>query len=93
LDDFLAFVDGARSLKNDDAPTSKIRALYNIAFQGDMEAELNYLYVLSRLEPRHRGPLRKLLEGGNLNGSFWRDLNANRRGTSAADLAELWDFL
>jgi hypothetical protein len=86
-EDFQALAESLRSLKQERAPASKIRGLYHIAYQADLQAELEYLHLLSRLESRHREILRKPEAVGL---GLWPPGSV---GTRAADLAELWEFV
>jgi hypothetical protein len=94
LEEFLLFAEKAAELKGDGAPSRKIHDLYTIAYEPEFQAQLQYWFLLSRLESTHREKLRAILETGGPDGDFWRRLEgAPNRATRAADLAELWDFL
>lgn len=88
-------VDALQKMKAAGVPASKIRPLYNVTYSSLEQAELDYLWVLSRLEPRHRKLLRKAIEGSELTWSFWRrgPGGGSIPRTNGADLAELWEFV
>jgi hypothetical protein len=85
LDEFLEMTRQMRDLKTVEAPTSKIHDLYRLAQEGHLRGEIEYQYLLTRLEPSHADKLSHLV-GENL----WR---AEDGRTFAADIAELWDFI
>jgi len=88
--DFLALADTLGELKKTGAPASKIKALYHIAYESDLQAELEYLHLLSRLDARHRRILRKPEAVGL---GLWRTGDDGSVTTRAADLTELWEFV
>jgi hypothetical protein len=87
LSEFARMIAGIRDLKSAGAPRNKIAALYPISWQGKMQAELDYLYLLTRLE---REPRRLLCDLAGA--SLWK---SDTRGeyTRAADIAEMWEFV
>jgi hypothetical protein len=87
LKGFLDLANGVRQLKLD-APANKIKSLYRIAYRGLRQAELEYLYVLSRLDETSAASLRRLMGA-----EFWCDMPDGRTVTHAADIAELWEFV
>jgi hypothetical protein len=82
LKDMKDLLDAASALKRC-APSSKIRALYQVAHESEMQAELDYLNILWRLEAE---PRRTLIE--QIGDQLWKDGR-----TKAADLAELWELV
>jgi hypothetical protein len=88
IDDFLELAGSIRALKDAHAPSSKLKTLYATAYEARSQAELDYLTLLSRLEPRHADPLR-----GWIGGSFWRTRADGGEETRAADWAEIYEFI
>jgi|ERR1039458_4761060 hypothetical protein len=89
----VALAKGVSGLRQVDAPANKIRPLFDIAYQPLAQAQLEYLYVLSRLEMGHRCALRKLVEGREMKPTPWRPVRAGaEEATNLADIAELWEF-
>jgi hypothetical protein len=88
-----ALARGVSDLRHLDAPANKIRSLFDIAYQPLPQADLEYLFVLSRLEREHRLALRKLVEGPEMRPTAWRSVRAGaEEATNLADIAELWEF-
>jgi hypothetical protein len=77
-------------LKKTGAPASKVKALYHIAYQSDLQAELEYLHLLSRLDSRSREIMRRPQAVGL---GLWQASDTGAVATRAADLAELWEFV
>jgi hypothetical protein len=89
----VALARGVSGLRQMDAPANKIRSLFDIAYQPLPQADLEYLFVLSRLETGHRVALRKLVEGQEMRPKAWRPVRAGaEEATNLADIAELWEF-
>jgi hypothetical protein len=93
LADFLDMESEIRGQKGAGTPTSEVRALYEIAYEGEQQAQLEYCWLLSRLEPRQRAGLRAIVECGTADGMFWRPRNGVAAYTRGGDVAELWDFI
>jgi len=87
VESFLELVAAVRGLKQSGAPLSQVKALYQIAYKGVMQSELEYLDLLSRVEPEVR---RKLLRA--VGPRLWKQQDG-RAFTTAADLVELWEFI
>lgn len=87
LDRLLELKGELQKLKSS-APANKIKSLYRIAFRGRRQADLDYLFQLSRLDETSAGTLRRLIGD-----TIWEDLPDGRTVTHAADLAELWEFV
>lgn len=87
LEEFQKLLDTVRELKRNKAPASQIKALYGIAWQGRAQAELDYLFLLTRLDREHRDTVR-----GFLGGSLWKE-RGGVESTCAPDLVELWEFV
>jgi hypothetical protein len=89
----VALARGVSGLRQADAPANKIRSLFDTAYQPLPQADLEYLFVLSRLETGHRVALRTLVEGAGLRPTAWRSVRAGaEEATNLADIAELWEF-
>jgi hypothetical protein len=89
----VALARGVSGLRQAEAPANKIRSLFDTAYQPLMQADLEYLFVLSRLERGHRLVLRKLVEGPEMRQTVWRPVRAGaEEATNLADIAELWEF-
>ena len=63
-------------------PSTKVAELFRIAHEEPTQAEIDYLFLLSRLSRAHRDLMLKSIP------DFWED-----KRTRAADLAELWDLV
>ena len=87
LDEFADLERAVRELKQA-APASKVRSLYLIAHRELMQAELDYLTLLGRVDKEARGELLKTIGQG----LFQAD-GTGKESTKAADLAELWEFV
>jgi len=90
LTEFLDVAKNVAALKKE-APASKIKGLYQIAYEGRYQGELDYLYLLSRLNKADADNVRCLVGG-----SLWRPRGTNGdegEVTFAADVAELWEFV
>ncbi len=88
-----ALARGVSGLRQMDAPANKIRSLFDVAYQPLPQADLEYLFVLSRLESGPRVALRKLVEGPEMRLKAWRPVRAGaEEATNLADIAELWEF-
>ena len=86
LSDLMVQVSNMGELKRT-APSSKVKALYRIAHESVMQAELEYLDLLRRLE---EGSKTQMLKTVGM--EFWNTAASGRKGTRAADIVELWDF-
>jgi hypothetical protein len=69
------------------APASKVKALYSIAYEDVMQAGLEYLDLLGRLDEESK---QIMLEA--VGSELWAASAAGWMGTRAADIVELWDF-
>ena len=69
------------------APASKVKALYSIAYEEVMQAELEYLDLLGRLDEESK---QIMLEA--VGSELWAASASGWMGTRAADIVELWDF-
>jgi hypothetical protein len=87
IDELLTLRSGIASLKTH-APASKIKSLYPISYRGPIQAEMDYLSLLMRLDEKSKSEVRKLVGL-----SLWKTAPDGRVRTGAADLAELWDFV
>jgi hypothetical protein len=88
LDEFLRLEEHVRLLKDEGVPSAQVRRLYPMVYQGEMQAELDYLYLLSRLQKNHR---QALLD--TVGPCLWRNGPHGSRVTEAADLVEIWHFI
>lgn len=88
-DEFETMASGLAQLKAQNIPASKLKALYRISYHSDFQADLEYVHLLSRLEPKHRDLLRRAIGP-----TLWsrRDDNGVVT-TNAVDLADLWEFV
>ena len=77
LSEFLVLEESVAALKSAAAPRSKVHDLYRIARLPEYQATLEYYFLLSRLESKHRDMVKRFR--GGLAGM--------------ADVAELWDFV
>ena len=78
LREVLELAAGVAELRRAGAPANKIRQLYDIAYESRTQADLDYLFVLSRLDGGYRTALRRLVEGGELSQTIWRAGAAGR---------------
>ena len=78
LPEFLALEESVAALKIAGAPRGKVHDLYRIAHLPECQATLEYYFLLSRLESKHRDMMIKRFPAGP---------------AGMADLAELWDFV
>ena len=93
LREVLELAAGVAELRRAGAPANKIRQLYDIAYESRTQADLDYLFVLSRLDGGYRTALRRLVEGGELSQTIWRRVRPDAAiATNLADIAELWEF-
>ncbi len=81
IEDLRALQCGVREWKRKDVPANKINDLYRIAFEPEHQAEVDYAFLLSRLE--HRDLVRDLIGDKLFNGVK----------TKAADAVELWSMI
>lgn len=88
ISEFFGLEERVRELKAAGVPSSKIKALYRMVYEGRLQADLDYLYLLSRLESEHRDVLRRAV-GPQL----WKPGPNGGEITVAADLVEIWDFV
>ena len=88
IDGFLGLEKTVGKLKAEGVPSSKVKSLYRMVYQGKYQADLDYLYLLSRLEATPRGALVEAV-GQQL----WRPGPKGSETTLAADLVEIWDFV
>jgi len=77
LCDFLALEKTVAAWKSAGVPRGKVHGLYGFAHLPEYQATLEYDFLLSRLESKHRDMVKRFVGG-----------HAGR-----ADLAELWDFV
>lgn len=91
LDEFLTLADTVVTLKALDTPRSKIHALYDLAWKPKMQGIAAYSDLLLRLPYEQRAPL--LSASGPIGPGLWRYRPDGTVATSAADLAELWEFV
>jgi hypothetical protein len=87
-EDFLELRSAIKELRDLGASASRVKGFWGTAHKGRMEAELEYLWTLSRLNGKVRPVVNKVMKG-----SFWGQLDDGRTVTRAADLAELWEFV
>ena len=88
IDEFLELEQKARRLKNAGLPSSRVKSLYAIAYEGDLQADLDYLYLLSRLERGQKDALR-----AEVGGHLFRTGAKGAMVTEVTDLVEIWDFV
>jgi hypothetical protein len=89
IKEFLRLEATVGKLKEKGVPSSKVKSLYRMVYQGKYQADLDYLYLLSRLEATPRGALVEAV-GQQL----WRPGPKDGEMTTvAADLVEIWDFV
>ena len=86
LEDFASLSDTIRNWKQADFPSNKVHQLYPLAFEGEDQGTLDFLYWISRLKPHHHAAACGFFKQG-----LWQ--RQPRHATGAADLAELWDFV
>ncbi len=86
---FEHLANGIQELKQGKVPTSKIKALYGLAWETPLQGDLEYLYLLTRLSDEHRGIL---LKPELLGHQLW-STGSNGRFTRACDIVELWEFV
>ncbi|HLJ26494.1 MAG TPA: hypothetical protein VKY85_07275 [Candidatus Angelobacter sp.] len=67
-------------------PARRAHQLYQAAYEEEHQGTLDYLYLLARLEERHRRLAQQMFAQG-----LWE--RTPRRATRAADIAEIWDFV
>jgi hypothetical protein len=88
IEEFLRLEGTVGKLKKEGVPSGKVKSLYRMVYQGKYQADLDYLYLLSRLENEPRGALVEAV-GQQL----WRPGPRGSQITVAADLVEIWDFV
>jgi hypothetical protein len=88
LAEFKGLCDNIRELKKAVVPSSQIKSLYRTTYEYWVQAEFEYLNLLSRLSEAHRALLLQAV-GQRL----FELQNDGRWTTRAADLVELWEFV
>jgi hypothetical protein len=82
-------LSGIREIKASQAPSTKIHSLYRMSYLHRDEAEYEYFRLLLSLPHKLSDTLMKLVGSGTL----FQPRYDGTRGTRAADVVELWEFI
>ncbi len=94
LEEWFRFCRSALDVKRE-VPASQVKALYRIANEGPLQAELEYDYLLTRVSVQARAYLKQIIAPGEtvLDTRFWLMKPNGAVCTRAADLVEIQDFV